>query len=456
MPILYKKQKAFKPATTISLSFIIIILFGAILLMLPISSKSGEFTPFIDSLFTATSATCVTGLVVFDTFQKWSLFGQIIILLMIQIGGLGLVTFVTFFNIFIGRKLGFRRMQIASESVSADGFNQSKVIVKNIISVSLIVETLGTIILSTAFVPKYGAKGIFKAIFISISAYCNAGFDILGDNQRFTSLTEYYNNPIVLITVMFLIVFGGLGFIVWHDLINYRKTKHLELHSKIVLFTTALLILSGAIIFALLEWNNKNTFAEMTVGNKVVNSFFTSITCRTAGFNTVDFGELNPVSKVFAIMLMYIGAAPGSTGGGIKITTFIVLVMTVVCILRNKDDTIILKRKIEKTAVYKAITIVALSMTIIFGASFILFYQLDGQSVASGINTLFEVVSAFATVGLSTGVTGVLNSLCKLILIFIMFLGRVGPVSVAMFLVIKNANKDTRKQMYPEAKIMVG
>ena len=455
MPVLQKKSRNFSPTRTIALSFILVILTGTALLMLPISSNSGEFTPFTHSLFTATSATCVTGLVIYDTLQHWSAFGQGIILLMIQIGGLGLVTFVAFFNFFIGKKLGLRRIQVATESVNASGFNDVRGLVGNIIKICLVTEAIGAVLLMPVFIPKYGVAGIFKSIFISISAYCNAGFDILGDSTAFASLTEFASNPYIVIIVMLLIISGGLGFVVWYDLLNYRKTKHLELHSKIILIFTGLLVVVGGIVFLILEWNNTKTIADMNFGDKVVNSFFQSVTCRTAGFNTIDTASLNPMSKVFSIMLMFIGAAPGSTGGGIKITTAVVILMTVISVLQNKDDTIILGRKVDKTTVYKSLTIIMLSITIVAVSTLTIFNSLKETAGVSGLDSLFETVSAFATVGLSVGVTSVANLLVELILIFVMFLGRVGPISVALFLVIKNADK-TKKQVYPEGKILVG
>lgn len=423
--------------------------------MLPISSKDASFTPFRHTLFTATSATCVTGLVIFDTFQKWTYFGQVVILLLIQIGGLGLVTLITFFNFVLGRKLGLRTMQLASESVSADSFNDIKRFIKNVIKVSLVIESLGALVLMTVFVPKFGFKGIYTSIFIAVSSFCNAGFDVLGQNTPFASVTEYNSNPVVLITIMLLIVFGGLGFLVWNDLIYYKKTKHLELHTKIVLIITAILIFSGAALFLISEWNNTKTFAPMTFGDKILNSLFQSITCRTAGFNSVDINSLYPVSKVISIILMYIGAAPGSTGGGIKVTTFVVIIMTVVSVLKNKEDTTILKRRIDKSTVYKSISIVMLSLMTIFLSTVSIYFSLNKFTKVSGLDSLFEVVSAFATVGLSAGVSSVVNLFSELILTFMMFLGRVGPISLVLFLLINNENKSKNK-IVPEGKIMVG
>ncbi len=455
MPVIQKKSRSLNPTRTIVISFILVILTGTLLLTLPISAKDGNFTPVNHALFTATSATCVTGLVIYDTFQHWTTFGQVIILLMIQVGGLGLVTFVTFFNFIIGKKLGLRRMQLASESVSADGFDDARILIKNIFKFTLSIEAIGAIILSTVFVPDYGARGIFKAVFISISAFCNAGFDILCEKQPFLSVIGYNSNPVVLITIMSLIVCGGLGFVVWNDLLYYRKTKHLYLHTKVVLMVTAFLIISGTIAFLLVERDNPLTMANMSFGDKLMNSMFQSISCRTAGFDSLNNANLAPVSKVFSIILMYIGAAPGSTGGGIKVTTFAVILLTVVSVLRNKEDTTILGRKVDKSTVYKALTITMLSMAAVFMATLSIFYSLKQNPVVTGLDTLFEVVSAFATVGMSVGITAVTNLFSELILTVMMFIGRVGPIAVVLFLMIKGADK-SKKQVYPEGKILVG
>lgn len=455
MPILQKKGRVLNPTKTIATSFILVILTGTLLLMLPISSKDGGFTPFNDALFTATSATCVTGLIVYDTFQKWTTFGQVVILLMIQIGGLGLVTFVTFFNFIIGKKLGLRKMQIASESVSADGFDNAKSLIKNIIKFTVSVELIGAIMLSTVFIPEYGARGIFKSIFISISSFCNAGFDILSEDKPFMSLINYNSNPLVLITIMLLIICGGLGFIVWDDLMHYRKTKHLYLHTKIVLMMTAILIVAGTIPFLIVEWNNPLTMGNMNIGDKILNSMFQSVTCRTAGFDSLNNAHLDPVSKVFSMILMYIGASPASTGGGIKVTTFAVILMTVVSVLRNKEETIIFGRRVDKSTVYKALTITMISLSAIFISSLLIFYSLKDNVLVSGLDTMFEVVSAFATVGLTSGITAVTNLFSEIILILMMFIGRVGPISVMLLLTLQGAEK-TKKQVYPEGKILVG
>ena len=455
MPVLQKKSRSISPTRTIAISFILVILTGTLLLTLPISAKDGNFTPINHALFTATSATCVTGLIIYDTFQHWTTFGQVVIIMMIQIGGLGLVTFVTFFNFIIGKKLGLRKMQLASESVNADGFDSARGLIRNIFKFTLTIEAIGAVILSTVFVPDYGARGIFKAIFVSISGFCNAGFDNLCEKQPFMSVIGYNSNPVVMITIMALIVCGGLGFVVWNDLLYYRKTKHLFLHTKLVLLTTAFLIISGTIAFMVVEWDNPLTMQSMSFGDKLMNSMFQSISLRTAGFDSLNNANLDPVSKVFSIILMYIGAAPGSTGGGIKVTTFAVILFTVISVLKNKEDTTIVGRKVDKSTVYKALTITMLSLGAIFIATISIFYSLKDKVHVSGLDTLFEVVSGFATVGMTVGVTSVSNLFSELILTFMMFIGRVGPISVVLFLMIKGADK-SKKQVYPEGKILVG
>jgi trk system potassium uptake protein TrkH len=254
---------------------------------------------------------------------------------------------------------------------------------------------------------------------------------------------------------MLLIICGGLGFIVWDDLMHYRKTKHLYLHTKIVLMMTAILIVAGTIPFLIVEWNNPLTMGNMNIGDKILNSMFQSVTCRTAGFDSLNNAHLDPVSKVFSMILMYIGASPASTGGGIKVTTFAVILMTVVSVLRNKEETIIFGRRVDKSTVYKALTITMISLSAIFISSLLIFYSLKDNVLVSGLDTMFEVVSAFATVGLTSGITAVTNLFSEIILILMMFIGRVGPISVMLLLTLQGAEK-TNKQVYPEGKILVG
>ena len=443
------------PARIIVTSFAVIILAGSLLLMLPVCSKSGTVTPFLDTLFTATSATCVTGLVVVDTYLHWSVFGQLIILLMIQIGGLGLITFATFFNIAIGRRLGLRSMQLAQEGVSSMNMFDTTRLIKMIITISLVFEGIGALVLCTVFVPDFGAEGIYVSFFLAVSAYCNAGIDILGRQGAYASLTHYADNPVVLITIMALIICGGLGFIVWHDLYQYKKTHRLMLHTKIVLIITGILIFSGAVIFLALEWNNPATLKNMPVDDKIANAFFQSVTARTAGFNSVSVDGMTGATKLSSILLMFIGAAPGSTAGGIKVTTFVVLVMTVISVIRGREDTTVLGRRVDKLVVYKALAVFSLAGIAVAVSTSIIFFSSDSLHHISGIDALFESVSAFGTVGLSVGVTEVANSISRIALILTMFLGRVGPVSLALSLAMHGNNKH-KGQVIPEGKILVG
>ena len=442
------------PARVIACSFALLVLLGTLLLMLPLSARSGQPTSFMDALFTATSATCVTGLVVVDTFGHFTIFGQLVILFLIQLGGLGLVTFATFFNIAIRKKIGLKSMVLARESVNSDSMSDVGRLLKMIVVITLVFEFTGALILATVFVPQFGASGIFISIFLAVSAYCNAGFDILGFQGPFSSLTHYADNPVVLITIMGLIICGGLGFIVWQDIYHIRRHRKLSLHTRIVLAATGSLILVGALAMGAAEWNNPGTLGPMSVPEKILNSFFMSVTARTAGFNSIPYENAFGVTKLLNVALMFIGAAPGSTGGGIKVTTAYVLLMTVVCVMRGKDDTLIGRHKVDKSVVYKALAVTSLALLAVFASAATIFFtsHTDGMTF-SEIDALFESVSAFGTVGLSCGVTGSANTLSLVALTLTMFLGRVGPVGLALSLAMRPQNKNT---ILPEAKIMVG
>lgn len=451
MPV-QKKHTHMKPMRIIIISFLIIILFGTLLLTLPISSKSREFTPPLDALFTATSATCVTGLIVHDTGTYWSIFGQCVIILMIQLGGLGLVTFATFFNFALGKKLGLKSLQLASESVGYDDFSRIKQLVKMVFKISMSCELIGMLLLMTVFVPKYGIYGIYISLFLSISAFCNAGFDILGFEDKYISLTNYADNSIVTGTIMLLIICGGLGFVVWNDLFTYKNTKKLFLHTKIVLLATASLIIIGTLGVGIMEWKNPATMGFLSIPQKISRALFQSVTLRTAGFNTIDAALMYDETKLFSSALMFIGAAPGSTGGGIKITTFVVLMMTVFSVIRNQYDTVILKRRVDKQVVYKALTITILAGLAVIITTFII--GIDKQRFKT-IDIIFETSSAMATVGISAGISGLASPLSKMALILTMFLGRVGPVSLAYSITAGFANQK-KNEIIPEGKIMVG
>lgn len=450
-----KRRTSSNPARMISASFAVVIAIGTLLLWLPISSKARVFTPLLDCLFTAASATCVTGLVVYDTYTHWSAFGHGVLLMLIQIGGLGLVTFTSFFNLVVGRKLGLRGMRLASESINSTSFGDVPYLLRMIITFTLAVEASGALLLGLYFVPRFGLRGIAISIFLAISAFCNAGFDVLGFLGEYTSLTSLNDSYLVLFTIMLLIIIGGLGFIVWNDLMAWRKTRTLLLHTKVVLLVTAFLLLLGTVCFLLFEWNNPATLQPMSLKEKIGAGCLQSVTMRTAGFNSIDLYSMHDATKVFSIVLMFIGAAPGSTGGGIKVTTIAVIVMTAVSISRGKDEPYLLGRRLSANVVYRSLAILFLGIVVsgITAIILILTCPLE-QNGLTGVDAAFEAVSAFATVGVSSGVTAVTNWVGKIALTLTMFIGRVGPVSFGLTLAAQQ--KINRKLIVPEGKIVVG
>lgn len=440
-----------QPARTLCLGFLIIILVGTLLLWLPFSTKGEGGTPFFDCLFTATSASCVTGLIVADTYANWSLFGQIVIALLIQVGGLGFVTIITFFNVAAGKKLGYRTLANASDGLTENTLQGRKIFI-SIMKYSMIIEGIGAVLLSIAFVPQHGAYGIWMGIFTSITAFCNAGFDLCGINEPFSSLTGCSGNPLVLITVALLIIIGGLGFIVWENLLNYKKIKRLSLHTKAVLLTSGVLILAGTLFYLLAEWKNPATLGSMSFGEKLLNAFFSSVTARTAGYNSIPNEGMTEFSQLGTCVLMFIGASPASTGGGIKTTTILVLIMTVVSYIRNKNDVEILGHKIGKIAVYRTLTVTMLSFAAVILCFTVLYFTVPQE--ISGISCLFEAISAFSTTGLSVGITSIAGTAGRILLIITMYIGRVGPVSLVLSMLM---NVSKRKNLVvPDGQIIVG
>lgn len=440
------------PARTIIVSFLVVILVGGILLMLPISSREGAFTPLADAMFTATSATCVTGLVVYDTYLYWSPFGQTVILALIQIGGLGLVTMATSFNILIGRRMGLRSMDLVKESINTDSFDQVKQLVKTIIIGTFLVESVGALLLSFTFVPRFGfQEGMAVSVFTAISAFCNAGFDLMGRYGAYSSLTTEVTNWAVLGPVCLLIILGGLGFVVWEDLLRYRKRHTLGLHTRIVLVMTGLLLAVGTVGFLVFDWGNPETMGPLSIPGKMGAAFFQSVTCRTAGFNTVDLQALTDQSKILSIILMFIGAAPAGTGGGIKVTAIAVLVMTIYCVMRGNDDTVISGHTVDRKAVYKSLALLVLALCLVALSSFVMHFGTDQGTPV--IDVVFEEVSAFATVGLSAGVTERLGQATRLVLMLNMFLGRVGPISLITSLAMRPPKP---REVLPTARIIIG
>lgn len=422
------KKSKFTISTThlILLSFLVTVLLGAVLLMLPISSATGQKTPFVDALFTATTATCVTGLVVVPTATAWSVFGHIVILILIQLGGLGVITVLAGIALTLNRKMGIGRSVLLQDAFNLDTLFGLKAFVKKVIIGTFIVEGVGALGYMTVFVPQFGAKGIWISVFNSISAFCNAGIDIIGEN----SLMNYATNPAINGITSLLIILGGLGYIVWWDLLRIlrqrKKLKHLTLHSKIVLWATAILIFGGAALIAAFEWNNPLTIGNMSIFDKIQVSLFQSITTRTAGFAGVAQENLTNPSSLVSLLLMFIGGSPVGTAGGIKTVTFVVLFATAFVVVRQKNEVNMFGRSIARQAVSKAVGVCCMSFGILFLSTLLLSAVTD----ASMLDVLFETVSATATVGLSRNLTSSLNTWGKLIITATMYLGRVGPISL--------------------------
>ena len=436
---------------TICISFLLVIAVGTLLLTLPISSRTGRLG-VIDAMFTATSATCVTGLVVRDTWSQFSLFGQVIILMLIQVGGLGLVTLTSFFALAARRRMGFRDLRLLGESVSADGLSKATEVLKIVINLAAAFEAVGIVLLLFAFVPQFGAEGVWVSVFTAISAFCNAGFDLFGRFGAYSSLVPYVNNYYVQAVVMFMIMAGGLGFMVWVELAEYRKKRRLSLHAKVVLQFSVIFWVGGAVLLALLEWSNPRTMGGLSVPGKIMAALFQSVSTRTAGMNTIDLAACSPISKLLMSVLQFIGAAPGSTGGGVKVTTFAVLILTIRSVAQGRDDCVIGGHHIESKTVYRALTIIVIGAVAAFGSAVVVYY--NTAETVSVIDCIFESCSAFGTVGLSVGVTGQLNTGAKLLYMACMFMGRVGPVSLAISLTAKP--DDNKRKVLPVGHINVG
>ena len=436
---------------TICISFLLVIAVGTLLLTLPISSRTGRLG-VIDAMFTATSATCVTGLVVRDTWSQFSLFGQVIILMLIQVGGLGLVTLTSFFALAARRRMGFRDLRLLGESVSADGLSKATEVLKIVIKLAAAFEAVGIVLLLFAFVPRFGAEGVWVSVFTAISAFCNAGFDLFGRFGAYSSLVPYVNNYYVQAVIMFMIMAGGLGFMVWVELAEYRKKRRLSLHAKVVLQFSVIFWVGGAVLLALLEWSNPRTMGGLSVPGKIMAALFQSVSTRTAGMNTIDLAACSPISKLLMSVLQFIGAAPGSTGGGVKVTTFAVLILTIRSVAQGRDDCVIGGHHIESKTVYRALTIIVIGAVAAFGSAVVVYY--NTAETVSVIDCIFESCSAFGTVGLSVGVTGQLNTGAKLLYMACMFMGRVGPVSLAISLTAKP--DDNKRKVLPVGHINVG
>lgn len=440
----FKKIQLHPPAILV-FGFGGLILLGSILLNLPIATSSGESIGFINALFTSASAVCVTGLVVVNTAEFWSLFGKIVIILLIQIGGLGFMTMATVVALILGKRISLRERLTIKEQLNQETLSGLVRLTKYVIYITLGIEAIGAIILSTRFIPIYGwFIGIGYSIFHSISAFCNAGFDILGN-----SIIPFVGDLTINFAINSLIILGGLGFAVYMDVFRHRRFNRLSVHTKVVIFMTIMLIALGTGLFFAIEYNNPMTIGNLNGTAKITASLFQSVVSRTAGFNSVNIGAIKDTSTFLLIILMFIGGSPGSTAGGIKTTTFGVLVVTAISTVRGKDDVVIFNKRISEEIMKKSLSIMFISITLIIIVSFILTITED----ATFLDLLFETTSAFATVGLTRGITPSLSQIGKLIIILTMYVGRVGPLTMA-FAISKQSSQ--KKYRYSEGNIIVG
>ncbi|MBP1990275.1 TrkH family potassium uptake protein [Paenibacillus eucommiae] len=435
------------PPQILASGFAMIILVGTILLKLPISNKTGHPFPFIDALFTATSAMCVTGLSVVDIKTQFSTFGQIIILILVQLGGIGFMTMATWFAIMWRKRISLRDRLVLKESMNHSNIEGIVRLLVRVILFSITIEGTAAVVFAWrwSFEMPLG-QAIYFGIFHAVSIFNNAGFDLFGGYQ---SLNHEVDDIIFNIISMILIILGGIGFIVMSDLIEYRKTRKLSLHSKVVLSASGVLILLGAVVIFVFEYTNSLTLGPLGGGGKTLASFFQSVSLRSAGTSTLDIASLREGTQFFMVVLMFIGAAPGSTGGGIKITTFTILIGAIIAMIRGKDDVILFRHRLPKDNIYKAITITLMALALVVVSTMILSTTQDHQFLM----ILFETTSAFGTVGLSMGLTPDLTLSGKILIILLMFIGRIGALTLAYALQPKS-----KKELYrhPEGKIIIG
>ncbi len=443
------KRQGLSQTQYIAFGFFLLIMTGTFLLMLPISSKSGKGMDFLGALFTATSASCVTGLVVADTWTQWSLFGQFVVITMIQIGGLGFITIGVFLSILLRRRIGLRQRGLMQESTSALQIGGIVRLTKKIILGTAIFEGTGALLLAIRFIPQYGFfRGVFYSVFHSISAFCNAGFDLMGHQQPYNSLSAYYDDWLVNLVVMSLIIIGGIGFIVWDDLSKNKLQVHKYLlQTKIVLLVTAFLVFGGGAAFYFLE--KDGLMADMSISGKILTSLFSSVTARTAGFNTIDTGALSDGSKFLTIILMFIGGSPGSTAGGVKTTTIAVLLLYVYASIQRTYGVNILGRRLEEDVIKQASSVFVINL---FLALFVSLVIMAIQPLSMS-DTLFETFSAIGTAGMTTGVTRDLLPLSKFLVALLMYCGRIGSMSFALAF---TQQKRTIRVQNPVEKINVG
>ncbi len=452
-----KKKSRINLSTTqtILLSFLLAILAGSALLALPVSSADGIAVPYIDALFTATTSICVTGLVTVPTFSTWSLFGQIIILFLIQIGGLGVVTIMSGLMISLHRRIGIKDRMLIQDAFNLNTLSGMVKFIRKVIAGTFLVEGIGALLYMTVFVPEFGVKGVWISLFNAVSAFCNAGMDVISEN----SLYAYVHNPVINIVTILLIVFGGIGYIVWWDIMGVLKNirrqglkcfANLTFHSKIALSVTGILILAGTAAVFIFEYNNPLTMYSFSVPEKLQASLFQSVTTRTAGFATVPQENLTNASALTSLLLMFIGGSPVGTAGGIKTVTFAVLISSAFATMKTRSEAELFHRTIPKQAVSKAVAVVSMAFIILFTATLLLAAVTD----ADALDIVYETVSAAATVGLTRSLTSELNIWGRIIIIITMYLGRVGPISLMIALNTKKETKNIIKN--PTEDISVG
>ncbi len=439
----------------ILLSFLVTILIGAILLCLPISAADRQATPFVDALFTATTATCVTGLVVVPTVLHWSVFGQVVILLLIQIGGLGIITVMAGLTLLLHRKFGLADSVLIQDAFNLNSLSKLSNFVKKVILGTLLVEAVGALLYMAVFIPEFGLKGIWISVFNAVSAFCNAGIDILAED----SLSAYAGNPLINFVTCALIILGGLGYIVWWDILRVCKNdlhkkggplRHLTLHSKIVLASTTALVFGGAALFWLFEHDNPATMQGMSLYNQIQAAFFQSVTTRTAGFFTIPQEGLTNPSALISLLWMFIGGSPVGTAGGIKTVTFAILLATALAAIQNRNHVTLYNRCVPSKTILKAIGVVCMSAAIAFFSTVALACVTD----ASSLDIVYEAISATATVGLSRALTPTLNTAGRLIITTTMYLGRIGPISLAIAFAFKKETENNIKD--PTEDVRVG
>lgn len=437
------------------LSFLAVILVGSLLLSLPISSASGDAVPYLDALFTSTTATCVTGLVTLPTVTTWSVFGQVVILILIQVGGLGVITIMSALMILLHKRMGIGDRLLLQDAFNLNSLSGIVRFVKRVLLGTFLVEAAGALLYMTVFIPEFGMKGIWISVFTSVSAFCNAGIDIIAEN----SLCNYAANPTINIVTSLLIILGGIGYIVWWDVMGLgkgtagkknRSFRNLSLHSKIAITATLILIFSGGILIFLFEYNNPLTIGNMSLFDKIQVSLFQSVTTRTAGFATIPQQDLTNASSILCLLLMFIGGSPVGTAGGIKTVTVAVLVISALATIQNKQDVSLFNRNISKQSVNKAVSVTMMSFAIMFISTILL----SAVTNANALDVLFETVSATATVGLTRDLTPYLNTAGKMVIIGTMYLGRVGPISLALALNSNKKNNNIIKN--PTEEISVG